>query len=192
MMGEGPPRRRVAATPRPRRGYSVETSRGDAAVATWIFRGSSETVRAATHLEETTTAFADFCGVGPLAPSSRRTEQSQDRRARSPLGREVPARRDVVRHGLDAARRLLVEVHARQPKVANLQVAVRVDEQIPRLQVAVRHRRRRRVQKFHAPQHLVDEELDVVVGEGLGRFDHGAQIRLHQIRDDALLLHAFL
>ena len=33
------PRRRVAATPRLRRGYSAEASRGDAAAATWIFRG---------------------------------------------------------------------------------------------------------------------------------------------------------
>ena len=32
------PRKRVAATPRPRRGYSVGTSR--AAAATWIFRGN--------------------------------------------------------------------------------------------------------------------------------------------------------
>ena len=32
-------RRRVAAPPRLRRGYSVETSRGDAAAATWIFSG---------------------------------------------------------------------------------------------------------------------------------------------------------
>ena len=30
---------KVAATPRPRRGYFVETSRGDAAATTWIFRG---------------------------------------------------------------------------------------------------------------------------------------------------------
>ena len=33
------PRRRVAATPRPPRGHSVEASRGDAAAATWAFRG---------------------------------------------------------------------------------------------------------------------------------------------------------
>ena len=32
-------RGRVAATPRPRRGYSAETSRGDAAAATLFFRG---------------------------------------------------------------------------------------------------------------------------------------------------------
>ena len=37
------PRRRVAATPWLRRGYSEETSRGDAVVATWIF--SEETSR---------------------------------------------------------------------------------------------------------------------------------------------------
>ena len=33
------PWRRIAATPRLRRGYIVETGRGDAAAATWIFRG---------------------------------------------------------------------------------------------------------------------------------------------------------
>ena len=32
-------RRRAEAPPRLRRGYSVETSRDDAAAATWIFRG---------------------------------------------------------------------------------------------------------------------------------------------------------
>ena len=35
------PRRRVAATPRPQHGDSVEISRADAAAATWIFRGES-------------------------------------------------------------------------------------------------------------------------------------------------------
>ena len=35
------PWRRVAATPRLPRGYSMETSRGDAAAATWIFRGGA-------------------------------------------------------------------------------------------------------------------------------------------------------
>ena len=34
-------RRRVAATPRPRRGYSAEARRGDAAAATRIFRGGA-------------------------------------------------------------------------------------------------------------------------------------------------------
>ena len=37
--------RRVAASPRLRRGNSVETTRGDAAAATWIFRGRDEYVR---------------------------------------------------------------------------------------------------------------------------------------------------
>ena len=34
-------RGRVAATPRPRRGYFVETRRGGAAAATWLFRGDN-------------------------------------------------------------------------------------------------------------------------------------------------------
>ena len=44
-------RRRVAATPRPRRGYSVETSRGDAAAATWIFRGDESRRRCGCEVE---------------------------------------------------------------------------------------------------------------------------------------------
>jgi len=44
-----PARRRVAATPRLRRGYSVETSRGDAAVATWIARGDESRRRRGCH-----------------------------------------------------------------------------------------------------------------------------------------------
>ena len=39
-------RRRVAATPRLRRGYSVETSRGDAAAARWIFCGDGDAAAA--------------------------------------------------------------------------------------------------------------------------------------------------
>ena len=35
-------RGRVAAAPRPRRGYSAETSRGGAAAGPWIFRGDEE------------------------------------------------------------------------------------------------------------------------------------------------------
>ena len=39
VRGADIPWRRVAATLRLRRGYSVATSRGDAAAATWTFRG---------------------------------------------------------------------------------------------------------------------------------------------------------
>ena len=43
--------RRVAATPRPRRGDSVETGRSDAAAATWKFRGDESPRRRGRDLE---------------------------------------------------------------------------------------------------------------------------------------------
>ena len=51
-----------------------------------VTKNDSEYLRASTLFGETKTASADFCSVGLLVPSSRRTEQSQDQRARFPLG----------------------------------------------------------------------------------------------------------
>mmetsp|Transcript_73848 Transcript_73848/g.225858 ORF Transcript_73848/g.225858 Transcript_73848/m.225858 type:complete len:298 (-) Transcript_73848:290-1183(-) len=100
------------------------------------------------------------------------------------LGRPVPPRADVLRHRAHPA--LVGEAHARQAEVADLQVAIAVDEQIARLQVPVDDLRR--VHVLHAPQDLVQEELAVVVRERLGRPQRRGQVGLHQLRDDVDLL----
>ena len=59
------PRRRVAAAPRPRRGWAAETSRGDAAAATWMGRGNKTHRYTSLHLTPTLLVF------GALAPAGR-------------------------------------------------------------------------------------------------------------------------
>ena len=99
-------------------------------------------------------------------------------KAQHDLGRAVPARRHVLSH----VARILLRVHrktAGQSKIADLELAVGVDQQIAGLQVAVQHIGR--VDVLQAAQNLVDEGLEVGVGEGLARADDGGQIALHEL-----------
>ena len=69
-----------------------------------------------------------------------------------------------------------------QTKVAHLQVTIRVDQQVRRLQVAMQHIRR--VDVLQRPQHLVDEVLDVIQTQALLGVDYPVQVRLHQFAHD--------
>lgn len=69
---------------------------------------------------------------------------------------------------------------AGQSKVTDLEHAIRVDQQIARLDVAMQDAGR--VQIFEAAQDLVQEHLDVVGGQVLWRHDYLVQIRLQQLR----------
>ena len=75
----------------------------------------------------------------------------------------VPARHDVL--GEAEVLLLLGGVdRAREAEVADLQVAVLVHQQVARLQVTVEHMRS--VDSVHAAEDLVEEVLEVLVGEG--------------------------
>ena len=90
------------------------------------------------------------------------------------LGRAVPPRHDVL------GERLRARVDAaREAKVADLEVAVLVHQQVARLEVAVEHLRR--VHRLEAAQDLVDKVLDVVVGERLLRVDDVVQVGVEQL-----------
>eukprot|EP00408_Alexandrium_pacificum_P006120 CAMPEP_0171220212 /NCGR_PEP_ID=MMETSP0790-20130122/34120_1 /TAXON_ID=2925 /ORGANISM="Alexandrium catenella, Strain OF101" /LENGTH=172 /DNA_ID=CAMNT_0011686097 /DNA_START=243 /DNA_END=762 /DNA_ORIENTATION=- len=80
------------------------------------------------------------------------------------LGGAVPPSAHVFRHraGLEL---LVREAHAREAKVRDLEIAIRVDEQIPGLQVSVDHPCGMHI--LHATEQLVEEELVVVVRERL-------------------------
>ena len=95
-------RRRVAATPRLRRGYSVETSRGDTAAATRMFRGDRHTTTQA-HVPRRgfrpASGSARVCQDGPgvvgRSVANDRTRESARRRGRAgasaaPRGSAVP------------------------------------------------------------------------------------------------------
>mmetsp|Transcript_39239 Transcript_39239/g.103439 ORF Transcript_39239/g.103439 Transcript_39239/m.103439 type:complete len:321 (-) Transcript_39239:246-1208(-) len=94
----------------------------------------------------------------------------------------VPARdyifRKLLRDGI---------VHTTgQPEIANFEVAILVDEQVVRLQVAMEHLGR--VDGFEAAQDLVNEVLDVVVGERLLGVDDVVQVSVHQLENKVNVL----
>ena len=55
-------------------------------------------------------------------------------------------------------------------------------EKVPWLEVSMHHIGG--VEKLETPEELIDEELDVVVGQGLRRLDDTAQVRLHKLAYD--------
>ena len=98
--------------------------------------------------------------------------------AQHDLGGAVPSRSDVLGH----VARILLRVHGETPgktKIADLELAVGVDEQVAGLEVTVEDVGR--VDVLEAAQDLVDEGLEVCVGEGLAGADDGGKIALHEL-----------
>ena len=93
--------------------------------------------------------------------------------AEQQLRRPVPPRDHVLGHEPPLRRR------PRQPKVAYFQVAVRVQEQVAGLQIAVQHLRG--VNVLEPAQDLVQEILAVLVAEALRRSQDLVEVRVHQL-----------
>ena len=101
------------------------------------------------------------------------------------LGRAVPPRHDVL--GEAEVLRLGLGVdRPREAEVADLEVAVLVDEEVARLEVAVEHVRE--VDRVDAAEDLVQEVLVVLVGQGLLRVDDVVEVGVHQLGDDVHVL----
>mmetsp|Transcript_6396 Transcript_6396/g.22521 ORF Transcript_6396/g.22521 Transcript_6396/m.22521 type:complete len:236 (+) Transcript_6396:912-1619(+) len=94
------------------------------------------------------------------------------------LRRAVPPRGNIVRPEY-VGRARVCERRPGQPEVAELELAVRVGQDVLRLQVAVIHRRP--VHVLQPPQHLVQEELVVLRRQVVVRLYHLVQVRLHQL-----------
>eukprot|EP00962_Isochrysis_galbana_P009630 scaffold2684_cov124-Isochrysis_galbana.AAC.11 len=95
----------------------------------------------------------------------------------------VPARHDVLSepHVFD----LCTWVHrARQPKVANLQVTILVDQEIAWFQIAVQHMGR--MERMDTAQDLVEEVLKMLFREWLFRVNDVVQVGIHQLCHDIL------
>mmetsp|Transcript_42244 Transcript_42244/g.90136 ORF Transcript_42244/g.90136 Transcript_42244/m.90136 type:complete len:270 (+) Transcript_42244:701-1510(+) len=105
------------------------------------------------------------------------------------LGRAVPARDDVLGERLVLGLGVW-EDGASKAEVADLQVAVLVHEEVARLEVAMQHVRR--VDGVDTTQDLVEEVLEVLVGERLLRVDDVVQVGVHQLRDEVHVLPAVL
>lgn len=96
--------------------------------------------------------------------------------------RAVPSRGDVLGHELLGAGSNRISIcikPAREAKVADLQLAVRVHQQIAGLQIAVEDIRT--VDVLEATKRLVDKTLEVRIAQGLSRADDRMQVRLHEL-----------
>lgn len=92
------------------------------------------------------------------------------------LWRTVPSCSYVFRH----VPRILLGVDREtscETEIANLQLAISIDEQISRLQITVKDIGR--VNIFQSTQNLVDKGLEVGVGEGLPGTDNSREITFH-------------
>eukprot|EP00906_Rhabdomonas_costata_P020252 RCo029434 len=102
------------------------------------------------------------------------------RAAQEDLRGTVPPGGDVVRqHGLHGLLALQAGNGAGQPKVAQLHVALAVQQHVAGLEIAVQQLRA--VEVLHGLQQLVDQELLVDVLQDV-RPDHRVQIRLHVLK----------
>jgi len=94
------------------------------------------------------------------------------------LGRTIPPIHDVIGH--EPRRQLRVDELAREPKIANLELAVLVHEQVSRLEVAMH--RTSRMDVFQTAESLVDERLEVRVRKGLAGTDLEVKVGAFSVR----------
>jgi hypothetical protein len=92
------------------------------------------------------------------------------------LGRAVPPRHHVLRHHVAVGGR------ARQPEVADLEVAVGAEQQVAGLEVAVDHAGG--VDVLEPAQDLVQEVLAVLLRQLLPGADDLVEVRLHELHAD--------
>ena len=105
-------------------------------------------------------------GISPNLQQRRFRQTHVVRKAEHDFRCAVPPRRDVLGHESLLLR--LVEP-AREPEIANLELAIGVHEQVARLEIAVQHVGR--VDVFEAAERLVNEGLEMRVREGLAGTD---------------------
>jgi len=106
------------------------------------------------------------------------TSFSKALKAQHDLGCPIPPRRDILGH----VPRVLLWIHTEascETEVADLELTVGVDEKIAGLEVTVQHVRT--VDVLQTAQDLVDERLEVGVGEGLARADDGCEVAFHEL-----------
>ena len=98
--------------------------------------------------------------------------------AQHDLRSPIPASGDVFSHVTCVLLGVLRETSGKT-EIANLELAISVDEQISGFQVSVQDVRRMDV--LETTKDLVDEGLEMGVGQGLPRPDDGSQITFHQL-----------
>jgi hypothetical protein len=114
----------------------------------------------------------DVCWVG------RRTSFSIALETQHDLRRPVPSRRHIFGH----VSRIFFRIHAEtsgQPEIGNLQLTIGIHQQVAGLEVAMQDVGA--VDVLQAAQDLIDEGLEVGIGERLAGADNGREIALHEL-----------
>jgi hypothetical protein len=93
------------------------------------------------------------------------------------LGCSVPSCCDVLGHVSSILFRVNTETSG-QTEIADLKLAIGVDQQVTRFEITVEHVGA--VNVFEAAENLVNERLEVRVGQGLSGADDGGKIALHE------------
>lgn len=109
---------------------------------------------------------------------ARRTGFGVALEAQHDFRRTVPSGSDVFCHVTGILLRVDRETSGKT-KVANLELAVGIDEQVSGLQVTVQNVGG--VDVFETAKNLVDEGLEVSVSQRLARTDDGSKIAFHQL-----------
>ena len=105
--------------------------------------------------------------------------------AQHDLGSAIPAGSNVLGHEtlVRCAACIVVTttraVSASKAEVANLELTVRVDEEVTRLEIAMEDVGRMNV--FKTAERLIDEGLEVSIGEGLLRANDRMKISFHKL-----------
>lgn len=94
------------------------------------------------------------------------------------FGSAIPSRGNVFRHVASVLFGINGET-TRKTEVANLELAVGIDQQITGLEITVENVRR--VDVLETAENLVDEGLEVSVCKWLAGPDDGSKIALHQL-----------
>lgn len=94
------------------------------------------------------------------------------------FGCSVPSCCDVLGHVASVLFRVNTET-SRQTEIANLKLAIGVDQQVTGFEITVEHVGA--VDVFEAAKYLVNERLEVCVGQGLSGADDGGKIALHEL-----------
>ena len=94
------------------------------------------------------------------------------------FGSTIPSCGNVFRHVTSVLLRIDGET-ARKTEIANLELAVGIDQQVTGLKITVKHVCR--VDVLEAAENLVDEGLEVSVGKWLAGPDDSSEIAFHQL-----------
>lgn len=126
--------------------------------------------------DQTSTAIVSI-GFSHSESGKKRTSFGVALEAQHDLRSAIPSCRNILRH----VSRILLGINGeatRQAKVTDFQLAIGIDQQVTGLQISVQNIGRMDI--LQSAKNLVDEGLEMGIGQRLSRTNDGGQIAFHQ------------